>query len=135
VAAGRNSGVTQADSACGFGLWTFDFGLPTEGLMSWLYLFLAILCEVSGTTCMKLSHGFSRLVPSILLFVFYACSFTLMTITIKRLEISIVYAIWSGVGTALIAAIGILFFQESVSLLKIISTIFIIAGVIGLNLS
>ncbi len=102
--------------------------------MSWLCLFLAIVCEVSGTTCMKLSHGFTRLWPSVLLFVFYAFSFTFMTITIKKLEVSLVYAIWSGVGTLLIAAIGILIFHEHVSPLKIVSTILIIAGVMGLNL-
>jgi small multidrug resistance pump len=101
--------------------------------MSWIYLLLAILAEVTGTTCMKLSQGFTKTVPSILLFVFYACSFTLMTLAIKKLEVSIVYAIWSGVGTALIAMIGILVFHEQMNALKVISIVLIIAGVIGLN--
>ena len=101
--------------------------------MSWIYLLLAILAEVTGTTCMKLSQGFTKTLPSILLFVFYACSFTLMTLAIKKLEVSIVYAIWSGVGTALIAMIGILVFHEQMNALKVISIVLIIAGVIGLN--
>ena len=103
-------------------------------MMSWIYLFCAIVFEVSGTTCMKLSQGFSRIVPSVLIFVFYGISFTFMTIAIKQLEVSIVYAIWSGLGTALIAIIGILVFQEQAGWIKILSMVLIILGVVGLNL-
>ena len=102
--------------------------------MSFIYLILAILAEVSGTTCMKLSHGFTRLVPSVLLFVFYGISFTLMTLALKKLEVSVVYAIWSGLGTAIIAAIGFVVFKEEVTVLKLISICLIIVGVLGLNL-
>ena len=102
--------------------------------MSWIYLLWAILLEVSGTTCMKLSEGFSKTLPSILIFVFYTGSFTMMTLAIKKLEVSIVYAIWSGLGTALIATIGIFVFQERATMLKMISMVLIIIGVIGLNL-
>jgi small multidrug resistance pump len=103
--------------------------------MSWMYLMLAILFEVSGTTCMKLSQGFSRLIPSIFIFVFYGCSFTFMTIAIRRIDVSIVYAIWSGLGTAIIATIGIFVFKEPATLLKLASIILIIIGVITLNLN
>lgn len=102
---------------------------------SWLYLVGAIAFEVAGTTCMKLSEGFARLVPSILIFVFYALSFTALTIAIKTIDVSVVYAIWSGIGTALIATIGILYFKESVTILKFASIGLIIIGVVGLNLS
>jgi len=102
--------------------------------MSWIYLILAIVCEVSGTTCMKLSQGFTKLLPSVLLFFFYACSFTLMTITLRRLEVSVVYAIWSGIGMALISAIGIVVFDETFTVTKVISTGLIVLGVIGLSL-
>ena len=101
---------------------------------SWLYLIAAIVFEVSGTTCMKLSEGFAKLVPSVLIFVFYSCSFTLMTLAIRHLEVSIVYAIWSGIGMALISAIGIFVFNESATLLKLVSILLIMAGVVGLNL-
>jgi small multidrug resistance pump len=103
--------------------------------MTWLYLALAILMEVSGTTCMKLSEGFTKLVPSILLVVFYALSFGMLTLALKRLDVSIAYAVWSGVGTALIAAIGVLWFKEPATVLKLISLGLIIIGVVGLNLS
>lgn len=103
--------------------------------MAWMYLIFAILLEVAGTTSMKLSQGFTRLVPSICLFVFYLLSFTSLTFALKQMEVSLAYAVWSGLGTALIATIGILWFKEPVSLMKFISIGLIIAGVVGLNLS
>lgn len=103
--------------------------------MSWIYLILAIFLEVAGTTNMKLSQGFTKTVPSILLFVFYACSFSLMTIVLKKIDVSVAYTIWSGLGTALIVGIGVIWFKESVTSMKMISILLIIIGVIGLKLS
>ena len=103
--------------------------------MTWLYLVLAILLEVSGTTCMKLSEGFTRMVPSILLIVFYTLSFGMLTLALKKIDVSVAYAIWSGVGTALIATIGVLWFKEPATAMKLISLGLIIIGVVGLNLS
>lgn len=99
-----------------------------------LYLLLAILFEVAGTTSMKLSNGFTHLTPSIFIFVFYALSFTFLTLTLKRLDVSLAYAIWSGLGTLLIALIGVSYFNEPMSILKGISLSLIIVGVIGLRL-
>jgi len=106
-----------------------------DNQMAWLYLVLAILLEVSGTTCMKLSEGFTRVVPSILLFVFYTLSFSMLTLALKRIDVSVAYAVWSGVGTALIATIGVLWFKEPATALKLVSLGLIILGVIGLNMS
>ena len=102
---------------------------------AWLLLMAAIVCEVVGTTSMKLSDGFKKPVPSILLFVFYGLSFTCLTFVLRKLDVSVAYAIWSALGTALIAAIGIVVFRESLTPLKVASLIAIIAGVVGLNLS
>ena len=102
--------------------------------MHWFYLAMAILLEVAGTTCMKLSEGFTRLLPSVSVFVLYGASFALMILALKKIELSIAYAIWAGLGTALIAVIGIVWFRESVSLLKIVSIAFVIIGVVGLHL-
>ena len=102
--------------------------------MHWLYLAGAILFEVAGTTSMKLSHGFTKLIPSILIFVFYIISFISLTYAIKKIDMSVSYAIWSGVGTALIAMIGVYYFKESMTILKFFSLVLIILGVIGLNL-
>jgi len=102
--------------------------------MTYLYFIAAILLEVAGTTSLKLSQGFTRLVPSILVAIFYLLSFFLLSQTLKRIDVGVVYAIWSGVGTALIATIGILWFKEPVTLIKIASIALIILGVVGLNL-
>jgi small multidrug resistance pump len=101
----------------------------------WITLFLAIIMEVCGTCCMKISCGFSRFWPSVFIFFFYALSFVGLTMALKRLDVSVVYAVWAGIGTALVSAIGVFFFQESVSILKIASIFLIIIGVVGLHLT
>jgi small multidrug resistance pump len=90
--------------------------------------------EVIGTTNMKLSEGFTKTLPSILMFVFYVFSFAFLTLALKKIDLSLTYAIWSGVGTALIATIGFLYFKEPVTAIKIGSIALIIIGVVGLML-
>ena len=102
---------------------------------SWIYLIAAILFEVSGTTCMKLSQGFTRILPSVLIFVFYGLCFTFLTFDLKRLEVSVAYSVWAGLGTILIAIIGIIWFRESATFIKLMSIALIIIGVIGINAS
>jgi small multidrug resistance pump len=103
--------------------------------MHWTYLILAICLEVSGTISMKLSYGLTRILPTGLMFVFYALSFVFMSLAIKRLEISYAYAVWSAVGTAAIAVIGVVWFGENLSAQKTISLLLIIVGVVGLHLT
>jgi small multidrug resistance pump len=103
--------------------------------MHWLYLTLAILSEVAGTTCMKLSEGFTKSAPSLLMWLFYGVCFYFLTLSLKKIDVSVAYAIWSGLGTALIAAVGVLYFREPVSALKIAGVVAIIGGVAALNLS
>jgi len=103
--------------------------------ISWIYLIAAIIFEVSGTTCMKLSQGFNKIVPSVLIFVFYGLCFTFLTLALKRLELSVAYSVWAGLGTILIAIIGIIWFRESATFIKLISIALIIIGVIGINAS
>jgi small multidrug resistance pump len=103
-------------------------------MIYWIYLLIAILTEVVGTTMMKVSQGLTRLIPSILMFAMYAVSFIFMAFALKKLEVSTAYAIWSGLGTALIAAIGIVWFQESFSIAKLAGTGLVIAGVVLLNI-
>ena len=104
-------------------------------MSAWLLLFFAIAMEVSGTICMKLSQGFTQLWPSILVFVFYAFSFTASTFALKTIDVSVAYAVWMALGTAIIAVIGMVWFHESLSLLKVIALLTIITGVVLLNLS
>jgi len=104
-------------------------------LNAWLILLVAIVLEVCGTTSMKLSQGFTKLTPSVLIFVFYGLSFVALTLCLRYMDVSVAYAVWSGLGTLLIAAIGIAYFKEPLTLVKIGSLILIIVGVIGVNLS
>lgn len=101
--------------------------------MGWLLLFVAVIVEVRGTTSMKLSHGFTRPVPSVLLFVFYACSFVALTFALQRIELSVAYAIWSAVGTAIVAVIGVYLFSEYFNWIKAVSLLLIVLGVVGLH--
>jgi small multidrug resistance pump len=102
--------------------------------MEWIILIFAILTEVAGTTAMKLSRGFTRIGPSIAMGAFYIISFVLLTLALKKINVGVAYAIWSGIGTALIAMIGFLWFKETMNAIKIVSLALIILGVIGLEL-
>lgn len=102
---------------------------------SWLCLLIAILSGVLGTVSMKLSHGLQRLKPSICLIIFYLISFIALTIAVQGVDIGVVYAIWSGIGTILVAVIGVLIFQEYISVKKVISLLLIVAGVVGIHLA
>ena len=103
--------------------------------MHWVYLVLAIVFEVGGTTCMKLSEGLTKPLFTALIFILYAISFVALSLALKKLDLAMSYAIWSGIGTAMIAAIGYIWFKEPMGALKIGSIVLIIAGVVGLNLS
>lgn len=103
--------------------------------MHWLYLFAAIAFEVSGTTCMKLSEGFTRPLPSAGIFVVYCAPIVSLTMAVKAIDISIAYAIWSAIGVAVIATIGSVFFHEQLTPMRIFFLAVIIIGVVGLNLS
>jgi small multidrug resistance pump len=103
--------------------------------MHWIYLLLAIVSEVCGTTSMKLSEGFTRPLPSVFIFVFYALSFTFVTLALKVLPVGMTYAVWSAIGTALITLIGVFWFGEGMNTLKALSLLLIIIGVAGLQYS
>ena len=103
--------------------------------MPWILLFVAILLEVAGITSMKLSRGFAELVPSIAVPVFYVLSAAAVILALKRLDLSVTYAIWSGVGTALAAMIGIAYFREPLTLFKVASLALVVLGVAGLSLA
>lgn len=102
--------------------------------MAWLLLCLAIITEVIGTSALKASEGFSRLVPSLIVVGGYACSFVLLGYTLKYLPVSVAYAVWAGVGTALIALVGVLILGESMTTLKGFGIALIIGGTVALNL-
>lgn len=103
--------------------------------MSVAYLAIAILLEICGTTALKLSDGFTRLGPASVVVVCYMASFAVLSLALRGIDLSTAYAVWSGVGTALVAAIGILWFGEPAGIWKLASLLLIIIGVAGLNLA
>ena len=98
-------------------------------------LFCAISVEVVGSLLLRASDGFSRPLPATLCLACYALAFFLLSRVLRDLDLGIVYAIWSGAGTAAIAFIGVLALGEPVTALKVVSMLLVIAGVVGLNLS
>lgn len=103
-------------------------------MTTYIILFFAILAEILATSALKLSEGFSKLIPSIVVICGYCLAFWLMSITLKALPVGIVYAIWSGFGIIGIAIIGVLFFKEAFTLWHFLGISLIIAGVIILSL-
>ena len=96
-------------------------------------LAFAIAAEVIATVALKASDGFSRPVPSAIVVVGYLLSFWLLALVLKQLSVGTTYAIWSAVGTAAVALIGIAMYGETASALKLASLGLIVLGVIGLN--
>ena len=101
----------------------------------WIYLLIAIPFGVLGTISMKLSDGLKKWKPSVSLFICYVISFCALTMALRGIEMSVVYAIWSGIGTILVAMVGIAVFEESISWKKIMCILLIVAGVIGIQLA
>ena len=101
--------------------------------MPWILLALAIGTEIAATTALKASDGFTRLVPSVIVAVGYIASFVLLAKALKSLDVGVAYAIWSGVGTAVVAALGVVLFAESMSVAKGFWIAVIVVGVIGLQ--
>jgi small multidrug resistance pump len=100
-----------------------------------ILLSLAIVTEVVGTVALRYSDGFTKLAPSAVVVVSYGASFWLLALVLKQLSIGTTYAVWSAVGTALIAAFGIVALGEPATALKLASLALIIIGVVGLNLA
>ncbi|MFM8953510.1 MAG: DMT family transporter [Planctomycetaceae bacterium] len=102
--------------------------------MHWLYLAIAILAEVTATSFLRASEGFTRLLPSIVVVVGYGIAFFFLSLTLKDIPMGVGYAIWSGVGVLFIAAIGWLFFNQKLDAAAIIGMALIVAGVVVMNL-
>lgn len=102
--------------------------------MAWIYLVTAILLEVAGTVSMKTSEGFTKMLPSVFMFVFYIFSLASLTMALKTIPVSLAYALWAGIGTATIAIIGFVFFKELVTPMKVTALLLIVLGVVLLNL-
>ncbi len=102
--------------------------------MSYFYLALAILAEVAGTSLLKVTEEFTKLIPTTFLVIFYLISFWLMTLALRDLPLGVVYAVWSGLGIVLVAIIGAFVYKEIPDLASIIGMALIISGVVVMHL-
>jgi small multidrug resistance pump len=102
--------------------------------MAWILLSIAIAAEILGTLSLKASDGLSKLWPSLGVLIGYALAFTLMAISLKKLDVGITYAIWSGVGIIGAAIGGVIFFNQQLSRMNIVGMVIIIVGVVIMNL-
>lgn len=102
--------------------------------MHWLYLAIAIVAEVVGTSFLKASAGFTKLGPSLMVLAGYGIAFLFLSLTLERIPVGVGYAIWSGAGVTLIALLGWLLFGEQLDAPAIVGMGLIVSGVVVLNL-
>jgi len=102
--------------------------------MGYLYLLIAIIAEVIGTSALKASDGFSKLEPSILVVMGYGVAFYCFSLVLETIPVGIAYAIWSGTGVALMSIVGLVVFKQSLDLPAIFGILLIISGVAVINL-
>jgi small multidrug resistance pump len=101
--------------------------------MAYVFLLGAICSEVVATACLRSSEGFTRLWPSVGVVAGYVLAFALLSQTLKTVPVSIAYALWSGLGTALIAIVGFTLLDESATLLTAVGLLLVIGGVVVLH--
>ena len=102
--------------------------------MHWLYLAIAIVSEVAATSALKLSDGFARIIPLLVVIIGYVIAFYFLSLTLRALPIGVAYAVWSGIGIALISLIGCLVFGQALGGFEIAGIGLIISGALLLNL-
>jgi small multidrug resistance pump len=103
--------------------------------MSYLYLAIAIVAEVIGTSALKAAEGFTRLLPSLVVVVGYGVAFYFLSLALKTIPVGIAYAVWSGVGVALITLIGWLVFKQRLDAPALAGLALIVAGVVLIQFS
>jgi small multidrug resistance pump len=99
-------------------------------MKSWLILLFAVAFEVAGTSAIKYSNGFTKLVPSVMVFVCFGVAFYFLSISLKVIPIGMVYAVWSGLGIVFISAIGHFIFNQRLDTPAFIGIAFILIGVL-----
>lgn len=102
--------------------------------MKWFLLSCAIFLEVIATLALKLSQGFTKLIPSIIVVIGYGGAFFFLSLALKYITVGIAYALWAGLGTVFIALIGFLFFKQTLDFFALLGLAFILAGVLIINL-
>ena len=101
--------------------------------MQWFLLFVAIVAEVVATSMLKSTEGFTRLWPSAVVIVCYETAFILLSISMKTIPVGIVYAVWSGVGVALITLVAWVFLGQTLDAVGLAGLALIVGGVVVIN--
>ncbi len=104
-------------------------------MLGWIFLALAVCLDALGTFAAKYANGFTALVPSIITIGAYVLSFTALTFSLKTIDISLAYPVWTGSAIFLVAIIGAVFFNETVNFFKVFSTLLVVFGIVGLVVS
>ena len=102
-------------------------------IKTYIFLILAIFCEVGGTMLLPVTQNFTKIIPKFFLIIFYISAFYLLTFVVDKLPIAIVYATWSGLGVFTIAILGYIFFKQSLAWQAIFGLFMIVIGVILVN--
>ncbi|ABS77072.1 QacE family quaternary ammonium compound efflux SMR transporter [Coxiella burnetii] len=102
--------------------------------MKWLYLLIAIVAEVIGTSALKASDGFTKFGASTLVIIGYGIAFYFLSLTLKSIPVGLAYAIWAGLGIVLISIIGWVVFHQHLDIAAIVGLVLIISGVLVINL-
>lgn len=100
----------------------------------WIYLFIAIICEVVGTSAMKAADGFTRLWPSLVVTAGYVASFYFLSLTLRVIPLGIAYAIWCGLGIVLVALAGWLYYGQELDGPALFGLGLILAGLFVINI-
>ena len=99
-----------------------------------LIFFFAVLSEVTATTALKFSEGFTKVVPSLIVVAGYGLSFYLLSLSLKTIPIGTAYALWSGIGIVLMVIIGMLLWHEQMDWARSIGIMLILIGILVINL-
>ena len=102
--------------------------------MAWFYLLIAGILECGWAVGMKYTDGFTRLVPSVLTIAAMGVSFWFLSLAMRTIPLGTAYAVWTGIGAVGVAALGMVLFEESRDILRILCLLLIVAGIIGLKL-
>ena len=98
-------------------------------MMTYIYLAIAIIAEVTATSTLKLSEEFTKPIPSLIVIISFGVSLYFMTLTLRALPVGVMYAFWSGLGIILVTIIGILVYKQVPDLVTILGMVLIILGV------
>lgn len=111
-----------------------ETSLAGKGVMNWIWLCIAGILEIFWAVGMKYSHGFTRLVPSLLTVAAMLASLGCLALAMRTLPLGTAYAVWTGIGTVGTVIVGMIFFGESTAILRILCLLLIVSGIVGLKL-